>query len=1367
MKEQLHWRWIGLGGLAFLLLMAVLPGVQAQTPVAHFAFTGNAKDASSFANHAAVNGARLTQDRFGWANNALLFDGQQAGVTASNAAHLNSGNATISFWINPASFPGQGEVYLMSFGGWQERWKISLPPHGKPVFTTHANNSCCSDMDSGTPLSIGVWTHVVMVHDGSKNIIYFNGARVNEKNVAGALDQTVHPLGIGYDPIDNNFFFNGAMDDVMLYDQALTDAQIAGLYTAQSVAPAVNQGVVASYSFDRGGIDATAFGNHLELGGAGSTTDRFGFGSSALLCNGENTEPTAANSAQLNAPYTTVSFWVKPSSLPGNGEAFLLSLGGWQERWKISLPSHGKPVWTTNHSNGISDMDAGDGNALQPGIWTHLTMVHDGQKDKIYFNGQLVAQKDVVGTLNSTGYPLGIGYNPIDGGNWFDGTVDELQIFNLALSDLEIADLYAAQAAFPGSVPLLAAQYDLNGGGDDATVYGNHAVLQAGAAAVSNRHGWGSNALAGAARADNSAALQTDNTTIAFWVRPTSFPGSGEVFLLSHGGWQERWKISLPSHGKPVFTTHAGGACCSDMDAGTPLVLNQWTHVTMVHDGTKNIIYFNGARVNEKNVSGALDKTRHPLGIGYDPIDNGGYFDGAIDDLMIFGAALDDAAIAALYAQQQTAPAIADGLVAHYAFSGNSRDETTFSNHASTADLGKDRFGKANKAASFGGSDEVRAANSPQLNAPVTTVSFWINPNSFAGNGEHFLLSLGGWQERWKISLPSHGKPVWTTNHSNGISDMDSGDGNALPLGSWTHVVMVHNGQEDVIYFNGNRVATKNVVGTLNNTTYPLGIGYNPIDGGNWFDGLLDEVQVYNTALDDAGVAALYAAQAQAPTGGDQEAPCAPLNLAASVSFNNVGLSWQPATDNEGVDAYNVYIDGQLALTTTEVTAYFAALTPLTTFRFGLTAVDEAGNESLATTLNVTTDQDETPDVTPPSAPGNLTGSPSFSAVLLSWDASVDDRLVAGYRVWVDGVPYTTLSASSLSVLVGGLEPQTLYSFEVAAFDLAGNQSELSELTISTTQPLDTGEPGLVAHYPFDGNANDATPYNNHGVIGGNPTFEQPTHPHGGAFNIRFDGVQDSVLAPNAVQLLSDYTTVSFWIRVDGRNLQDAEAYVMDFGHWDQRWKISLPQHLKIVWTTNSNNTQFPVFISDMDSGDGNEMVIGFWWYVTMVHDGVDDIVYVNGQEVNRKPAPGRLNATARPLAFGNNPIEGGQYLIGALDNVKIYNKALTAAEIARLYATGVTADDEPLLTDIQLGGVYPNPSADWLVVRHQLSANQPLLLRVFDAQGRQAAAHRLQAADLSTGIINLDVKGLQAGVYTLNFVLGGKNIGSVKFAKQ
>ncbi|MCA0235109.1 MAG: T9SS type A sorting domain-containing protein [Bacteroidetes bacterium] len=1357
----------------FLLVCCLLAGLglQAQTPVASYNFSGQAKDQSSFANHASIRGATLTQDRFGWSNSAFYFDGQQSGIRAANAAQLNSANATISFWVNPEGFPAQGEAYLLSFGGWQERFKISLPSHGKPVFTTHANGACCSDMDSGTPLTIGTWTHVVMTHDGAKDIIYFNGVQVNEKNVAGALDATTHPLGIGYDPIDIANYFNGSIDDVQLYDVALDASQVAALFATQSAEPSVPQGKVAEYVFNNNGADVTDFGNHADVSNSTFTTDRFGFGKSALLCNGQYSEAVASNASQLNSDVTTISFWVKVNSLPGNGESFLLSYGGWQERFKISLPTHGKPVFTTNHSNGISDMDSGNGNELPVGVWKHLVFVHDGAKDKIFIDGVLKAEKNVVGTLNSTTKPLGIGYNPIDGGNWFDGAIDELAIYNTALSDSEISSLYAAQSAFPGTPNELVAVYHLNGNGEDASGLHNDAVVSETATAVANRHNWASNALSGYATADNSAALQSDYTTISFWVKPNSFPGSGEVFLLSNGGWQERWKISLPGHGKPVFTTHSGGACCSDLDSGTPLALNTWTHVVMVHDGTKDIIYINGAQANEKNAAGALDKTKHPLGIGYDPIDNGGFFDGSLDDVKVFNRALSAAEIAALYATQSVAPVIPGNLVADYKSSGNAHDATGYENHATVqgAQLTTDRFGKSNMAYAFNGVDQsLVAANSPQQNSAFTTISFWIKPAAFPASGEAYVLSNGGWQERWKISLPSHGKPVFTT-HSNGACCSDLDSGTPLALNTWTHVVMTHDGAKDIIYFNGVQVNEKNTAGSLDATTHPLGIGYDPIDNNYFFQGSLDEVQLYNVALNATEVAALYAAQSAAPANTDAEAPCAPLNLQAAVIFNNVELFWLPAMDNVAVTAYNVYQDGALIGTVTGTLLSVPELTPLTEYEFGVTAVDAAGNESLPTTRKVTTGVDETPDTTPPTAPGNLSGTAASNSVLVTWDASTDDTQVAGYVILVDGVVFDTVSGTTLSIFIGGLDPLTLYTFEVYAFDLAGNNSPVSELTLSTSQPIDTGEPGMVAHYPFDGNANDATPYQNHGAIGGNPTFITADHPNGGGQAIRFDGDQDSVLVPNAVQLISDYATVSFWIRVDDTNLQDAEAYVIDFGHWNQRWKISLPQHLKIVWTTNGNNIQFPNFISDMDSGDGNEMVKTFWWYVTMVHDGTSDIIYVNGQQANIKPVNTKLNSTSLPLCFGNNPVEGGQYFIGALDNVKLYNKALTADEILNLYVTGTTGTNDQFENDLHgvVLGVSPNPAVDVLHVQHAFNSTQALQVRIFDLAGRQVGDQRFGKNEIPAGQFPIDVHNLPKGTYMLNFVFGGKNLGSVQFSKQ
>jgi chitodextrinase len=1361
----------------FLFAAASLNG---QTIVADYAFSGNANDVSATANNAAVHGVQLTQDRFGWANSAFSFDGLQAYLEAPNNAALNSDYTTVAFWINVNEIPATGEVYPLSFGGWQERWKISLPAHGKLIWTTN-NSSGISDMDAGdgNELVPGTWTHVVMVHDGTKDIIYVNGVMAAEKDVAGTMNSTTSPLGIGYNVVDGGNFVNGSMDEVQIYDYALSALEIEALYNIQNTEPPVPDAIVADYSFSNSTVDGSVFSNHGSATDLTAATDRFGFGNSAFSFNGTTSTFTAANSAHLNSDYTSIGFWIKPNSLPASGEVFLLSNGGWQERWKISLPAHGKPVFTTNNSSGISDMDSGDGNELVVGQWTHVVMVHDGTKDIIYYNGAQVAEKDVAGTMNGTTHPLGVGYNPVDGGGYFDGVFDEVQILNYALSPTDVALAYGFQSTFPGVPGTLVGEYNFAGSTDDTSPFENHGLAD-GVNMTTDRFGYASNAIqldgTQGVTAANSIALNSENTTISFWVQVNELPTSGEVFLLSNGGWQERWKISLPSHGKPVFTTHPG-FCCSDMDSGdgNELVVGEWTHVAMVHDGLKDIIYFNGAQVAEKDVVGSLDSTVYPLGIGYDPIGNSAFFNGSLDDIQIYNVALTATEIMDLYGVQNTPPVIASDLVADYPFSDNTNDATPYHNNASAlgAQLADDRFGQANKAYAFNGlGDGIMAPHSPQLNSDYTTLSFWINVEELPVSGEAFILSNGGWQERLKVSLPSHGKPVFTT-HSDGVccSDMDSGDGNELIEGVWTHVAMTHDGTKDIIYFDGVQVAEKDVAGALDPTTHPLGIGFDPIDNANFFKGSLDEVQIYNTALTAQQIADLYAEQSTPPAVTDTEAPSSPLNLNATVDFNNVGLSWLPSSDNEGVTGYNVWVDGVKVLTTVNTNAYFPLLEPLTEFEFSVSAVDAAGNESLPSSLLVTTGQDETPDTEAPTVPGNLAASTGSSSVLLTWDASIDNVMVGGYVVFVDGIYFDSLAANVTSVLIGGLDAETAYTFEVYAYDISGNNSAWADLTVSTDEEIDAGEPGLVAWYPLDGNADDATPYVNHGVIGGDPVFEDVTHPNGtGNQAIVFDGAQDSVLVANAVQLISDYATIGFWIRVDAIPT-DAEDYVLYFGNWDERWKISLPQHLKIVWTTNSNNTVSESFVHDMDSGDGNDLVQGFWWYVTMVHDGVNDIIYIDGQEVNNLPAEGTLNSTGRPLVMGTNPELNGSNFAGALDEVKIYNKALLPEEIESLYTFGSTVVGVEDILSSELASVvqsiYPNPVEKKLVIEHSFNDYQPLLLRVFDAEGRQVDAIHYDKNELPVDQFSIDVDHYTSGTYFVNFVLGGKNLGALKFTKH
>src|SRR5262249_21605488 len=102
-------------------------------------------------------------------------------------------------------------------------------------------------------------------------------------------------------------------------------------------------------------------------------------------------------------------------------------------------------------------------------------------------------------------------------------------------------------------------------------------------------------------------------------------------------------------------------------------------------------------------------------------------------------------------------------------------------------------------------------------------------------------------------------------------------------------------------------------------------------------------------------------------------------------------------------------------------------------------------------------------DTQPPTVPANVTATAiSTSQIQLSWTASVDDRGVAGYQVFRDGVQLTEVT--SPGYVDSGLPPQTTHSYSVAAFDSANNASGQSAPAAATTPASDTTPPSVPSN---------------------------------------------------------------------------------------------------------------------------------------------------------------------------------------------------------------------------------------------------------------------------------------------------------------
>ena len=153
-----------------------------------------------------------------------------------------------------------------------------------------------------------------------------------------------------------------------------------------------------------------------------------------------------------------------------------------------------------------------------------------------------------------------------------------------------------------------------------------------------------------------------------------------------------------------------------------------------------------------------------------------------------------------------------------------------------------------------------------------------------------------------------------------------------------------------------------------------------------------------------------------------------------------------------GASSYVVLRGGNL-LTTVAAPGYTDPSPGTGTVTYTVRAVDAIGQQSADSTpasVTITTPPTDTAKPTVPGKPVVVAGSVTDTAAGFTWAASTDNVGVTGYRIFRDGVDVGTSPTASFTAT--GLAPSTLYKFQVAAFDAAGNQSAKSTgLKLTTT----------------------------------------------------------------------------------------------------------------------------------------------------------------------------------------------------------------------------------------------------------------------------------------------------------------------------
>lgn len=230
---------------ATLAILVKVTTTGTTTPLAYYPLNNNVEDHSGNDFHGNLEGTQQADDALGMNDFAYRFSNTTDIIFVNNAAALNFTDATtISFWMSPGS--AGHEAFLLSHGSWEQRWKISITPEKKLRWTVKTETGV-KDLDTREPVSVNTFVHVTAVYTGYSMELYLDGELDNFAEHNGAMLTTSKQITFGQkDYADRQYYYNGVLDEVRIYDVTLQPDEIVLLKdlwadeTPTSVSPELN-----------------------------------------------------------------------------------------------------------------------------------------------------------------------------------------------------------------------------------------------------------------------------------------------------------------------------------------------------------------------------------------------------------------------------------------------------------------------------------------------------------------------------------------------------------------------------------------------------------------------------------------------------------------------------------------------------------------------------------------------------------------------------------------------------------------------------------------------------------------------------------------------------------------------------------------------------------------------------------------------------------------------------------------------------------------------------------------------------------------------------------------------------------------------
>ncbi len=303
---------------------------------------------------------------------------------------------------------------------------------------------------------------------------------------------------------------------------------------------------------------------------------------------------------------------------------------------------------------------------------------------------------------------------------------------------------------------------------------------------------------------------------------------------------------------------------------------------------------------------------------------------------------------------------------------------------------------------------------------------------------------------------------------------------------------------------------------------------------------------------------------------------------------------------------------------------------------------------------------------------------------------------------------------------------------------------------------------GLVAYYPFNGNANDESGNGNDGLIMGGVTFEPSIHGQA----VRFSSKDTYILLNQSGLSANNWPeiTIAAWIK-----MLEYTTYgtIVQRGDAIPTYSYSLKVGGKLTPNANYNPGTFGVVVADTGFSviastftDTQSLPeLNTWYHIVGVYDGISMRYYVNGILDGEEIIPDGLqgsnlldneNFETRIGGSPTQPTWSDMHINGLIDEVRFYDRALSDQEIVDLYNNIVSIGDEisGVPSSFVLKQNYPNPFNPNTTISYDLPKHSFVTLKIYDLLGKEIKTLVNEEKSPGSYNVNFDASNLSSGTY-------------------